>query len=108
AAPRCWYGAIADDLHTFTLLLDDLAPAVPGVQAQACTPAAAEAAVDNLVGLHAPRWDDPTLKDLEFLGPADASGDFLGAVHVQATTQFVERYAGVLDPADVDTLRRSA
>ena len=108
ASPRCWYGAIADDLHTFTLLLDDLAPAVPGVQAQACTPAAAEAAVRNLVGLHAPRWNDPGLKVLDFLGPADAPGDFLGAIHVEATGQFVERYAGVLDAADVDTLRRAA
>jgi hypothetical protein len=32
-APRCWYGAITDDATTFTLLLEDLAPATPGVQA---------------------------------------------------------------------------
>lgn len=108
AAPRCWYGAIADDSRTFTLLLDDLAPATPGVQAEGCAPPAVEAAVRNLVGLHAPRWNDASLKDLEFLGPADASGDFLGAIHVQATAQFVERYADVLDAADVDTLRRAA
>jgi len=106
--PRCWYGAIADDLLTFTLLLDDLAPAVPGVQARGVTVAEAEAAVRNLVGLHAPRWNDDSLYEHAYLGPRDATGDFLGAVHVQATVQFVERYSGVLDAADVDTLRAAA
>src|SRR5690606_30289586 len=91
--PRCWFGAIADDLHTFTLLLDDLAPAQPGVQARGVTLAEAEAAVRNLVGLHAPRWNDESLFDHAYLGPRDATGDFLGAIHVQATGQFVERYA---------------
>jgi hypothetical protein len=35
--PRCWYGAISDDACTFTLLLDDLAPRNPGVQALGCS-----------------------------------------------------------------------
>jgi hypothetical protein len=108
ATPRSWYGAIADDFHTFTLLLDDLAPAQPGVQARGCSLVEAEAAVRNLVGLHAPRWNDQSLAALEFLGPADASGDFLGAVHVQATGQFVERYGALLDAADAATLRAAA
>ena len=33
ATPRCWYGAITPDSLAFTLLLDDLAPRRPGVQA---------------------------------------------------------------------------
>lgn len=107
--PRCWYAAIADDATTFTLLLDDLAPARAGVQADACSIDAAEAAVRNLVGLHAPRWNDGSLDEHAFLGriDADAAG-FLGAIHVQATEQFVARYADELDDADVATLRASA
>src|SRR4051812_13253761 len=35
--PRCWYAAITDDDLDFTLLLEDLAPATPGVQADGCT-----------------------------------------------------------------------
>jgi len=107
--PRCWYSAISDDGTTFTLLLDDLAPARPGVQADGCTPDQAEAALRNLVGLHAPRWNDPALATHGFLGLLDASAaSFLGAIHVEATEQFVARYAEALDAADVETLRASA
>ena len=108
-APRCWYGALSDDATTFTLLLDDLAPARPGVQAEGCSLDHARAAVRNLVGLHAPRWNDPTLRAHAFLVEGGASNaEFLGAVHVQATGQFVERYVDDLDSADVDTLRAAA
>ena len=107
--PHCWYGAVADDGATFTLLLDDLAPARPGVQADGCTIAEAEAAVANLVGLHAPRWNDPDLLALGVLDRFGADGaEFLGAIHEQMTEQFVARYADVLDAADVATLRAAA
>ncbi len=106
---RCSYAAITDDATTFTLLLDDLAPARAGVQAEACSVAEAEAAVRNLVGLHAPRWNDPSLAEHEFLGRIDAdAATFLGAIHVQATEQFATRYEGALDAADVATLRAAA
>ena len=109
AVPRCWYGAVTDDGATFTLLLDDLAPARPGVQADGCTLAEARAAVANLVGLHAPRWNDPTLLELGVLDRFGADGaEFLGAIHVQMTEQFVARYADVLSAADVETLRSAA
>jgi hypothetical protein len=108
-APRCWHGAISDDGTVFTLLLDDLAPARPGVQADGCSPGAALAAVRNLAGLHAPRWNDRSLADLDFLALADpATGQFLGAVHVDTTERFVERYRDDLDAGDVATLRAAA
>lgn len=107
--PRCWYGAISDDTTSFTLLLDDIADARPGVQADGCTPAQAAGAVANLVGLHAPRWNDRALLDVEFLTPADPdTAAFLGAVLAPATEQFVDRFAGQLDAADVATLRACA
>src|SRR4051794_34415431 len=65
-APRCWYAAISDDGLRFTLLLEDLAPLVPGVQTDGCTIPNAAAAVRNLAGLHAPRWNDASLRDLDF------------------------------------------
>lgn len=109
AVPRCWYGAVADDGAVFTLLLDDLAPARPGVQADGCTLAEARAAVANLVGLHAPRWNDPALLTLGVLDRFGADGAaFLGAIHEQMTEQFVARYAAELDPADAATLRAAA
>jgi hypothetical protein len=108
-APRCWYGAISDDGTVFTLLLDDLAPARPGVQAAGCSPAQAAAAVRNVAGLHAPRWDDGSLADLPFLDVFTEDGAaFLGSLHVEATERFVARYRDALDAADVATLRASA
>jgi hypothetical protein len=106
--PRCWYGAVAEDGMTFTLLLDDLAPAEPGVQADGCTVAQAAAAVENLAGLHAPRWCDPTLKDLGVMAFDASSAAFVGEVMQQGVAQFVERYAGQLDADDVATLQESA
>jgi len=36
-APKCWHATISDDALRFTLLLEDLAPRVPGVQADGCS-----------------------------------------------------------------------
>ena len=51
--PHCFYGAIVDDEANFTLLLEDMAPATPGVQADGCTVEQATGAVRNLAALHA-------------------------------------------------------
>ena len=107
--PRCWYGAIADDAASFTLLLDDLAPFEPGDQMRGCTIDEARAGVANLVGLHAPVWNDATLFERDFLVRSDPdAAEFLGAVLAEATEQFVARYDARLDPADIETLRASA
>lgn len=107
--PRCWYGAISDDCSAFTLLLDDLTPARPGVQADGCTIEQAADAVRNVAGLHAPRWNDPTLYDYGFLTPVDAgTAAFLGEMLTVATVQFVARYQAELDAADVATLQEAA
>jgi hypothetical protein len=107
--PACSYAAISDDGHRFTLLLEDLAPRTPGVQAEGCAVDRAEAAVRNLAGLHAPRWNDPELHRLDFVsGPTAEGATFLGEVAVSATEVFVDRYRPDLDDADVATLRASA
>jgi hypothetical protein len=103
--PRCWHASISDDTLTFALLLDDLAPMVPGVQRDGCTVALAREALRNLAGLHAPRWNDPDLLAIDFLAPADqATAEFLGAIYTDFVAEFVARYTGELEPADVDTL----
>jgi Phosphotransferase enzyme family len=107
--PRCWHGAITADATAFTLLLDDLSPARPGVQAAGCAPGEAGAALRNVARLHAPRWDDGSLVDHDFLDLADEDGAaFTGAVHVDATEQFIERYRAALGAEDVATLRAAA
>ena len=107
--PRCWHAEISDDSFSFVLLLDDLAPARPGVQADGCTVDQAADAVRNLAGLHAPVWNAPSLFDQrEWL--TAMSGEraaFLGAITERAAEDFVARYGDELSD-DTETLRRAA
>lgn len=107
---RCWHAAISTDHCKFTLVLEDLAPAVAGRQADGCDPALARAAVRTLAGLHAPLWNDPLLRDgLAWLRPLDDEGiALIVGLHHQATETFVERYAEELGPEDAGTLRQTA
>jgi hypothetical protein len=107
--PRCWHAEISDDNCSFVLLLDDLAPARPGVQANGCSVDQAADALRNLAGLHAPVWNDETLSDQRpWLTAMTADrGAFLGAITENAAEVFTTRYADELGD-DADTLRRSA
>ena len=107
--PRCWYSAITDDNTNFTLLLDEVTAASPGVQAEGCSAAQARGAVRNLAGLHASRWNDPALRDHAFLAPASPEmAALLGDVLVDATDSFIKRYDDRLDHDDKTTLRTVA
>ncbi len=105
--PRSWYGAITDDHTRFTLLLEDMLPATPGTQAQGCTVEQAAASLQNLVGLHVSWWDDPNLRDMDFLmRPHEGTAAMMAQVMAQACDAFIERYADDLAPEDVVTLGR--
>ncbi len=104
--PRCWYEAISDDGSSFTLLLEDLSPRQPGRQADGCSFSQAAEAVRNLARLHASRWNDDTLLDVDFLVPlTEERATFLADLAEGATAQFIERYADRLSADDVATLR---
>ncbi len=101
--PECFYGAISDDHTTFTLLLEDLAPAEQGDQIGGGSDAEIEAAVQNLAGLHAPRWNDPSLEQLDW---AFQSGSDEFALYIEmGTPVFIERYESRLSKEDAETLR---
>jgi phosphotransferase family enzyme len=108
--PRCWHGAISPDHRRFTLVLEDLAPAVAGRQADGCDLAQARRALRNLAGLHAPLWNDPLLQGgLEWLQPPDP--DFIAmltAVSADATGKFLDRFADRLPTEDTEVLHRAA
>jgi aminoglycoside phosphotransferase (APT) family kinase protein len=107
--PECRYAAISDDGASFTLLLEDLAPREPGRQVDGCSFAVATKAVQNLGRLHASRWNDRSLREIEFLVPlTEERAAFLADLARKATDQFVTRYAGQLDTSDVLTLRSVA
>ncbi|HEX7132361.1 MAG TPA: aminoglycoside phosphotransferase family protein [Iamia sp.] len=100
--PMCTPAVFHADIDTatasFVLLLEDMAPAQAGDQLAGCTPAVVASAIDELVNLHAPRWGDPMLAELEWLhGDLDASRAFLGMLLPGVWTGFKDRYAADLD-----------
>ena len=48
-------------------VLEDMAPATQGDQLTGCTLEQADVAVRELAKLHGPRWDDPTLYDIDWI-----------------------------------------
>jgi hypothetical protein len=96
--PRCHHAAIADDATSFTLVLDDLAGAVPGDQIAGCPVAHAEAAVVNLAALHGPTWCDAELTGRPWLaGDPSLTPEMLAPVLDLAADQFAERFTGDLE-----------
>ncbi|MEX2626689.1 MAG: phosphotransferase [Ilumatobacteraceae bacterium] len=65
--PRCHLAEWDPTSGDFVLVLEDMAPAVPGDQIAGCDIASAALAVEELAKLHGPRWDDPTLHDVDWL-----------------------------------------
>jgi hypothetical protein len=104
--PSCLHAAMREGTGEFTLLLEDLAPAVQGDQLAGCTVDQARAAAVNLAGLHGPRWCDPALEQVPGLtrnGPDDAA--LLAELYGPATEIFVEGMGDRISDDDAATLR---
>jgi aminoglycoside phosphotransferase (APT) family kinase protein len=68
-----------------------------------------EHAVRALAALHACRWNDDSLHDVDFLIPLTAErARFLGDLALTATEQFIARFGSRLEDADISTLRAVA
>lgn len=104
--PRCLYGALGDDESTFTLILEDMAPAVQGDQIAGASADRIEAAVRNLAGLHAPLWNDPELDRLDWT--TGGAGEEFARYVEMATPVFLSRYADRLAAEDAELLARFA
>jgi hypothetical protein len=97
--PRAYHADIDVTTGSFVLLLEDMAPARQGDQLAGCTLGEAAAALDQLVGLHAPRWGDPTLSELEWLArDPEASRMFMLGLLPNLWAGFTERYDDRLGP----------
>ncbi|GGK97763.1 phosphotransferase [Nocardia jinanensis] len=104
--PRCHHAEIHGDGAEFVLLLEDLAPARQGDQIAGCPVGHARSAVANLAGLHAPRWCDDTLLDIEGFsrnGPEEAAT--LRELYGPTTDIFLDRLGDRLTAQDHDILR---
>jgi aminoglycoside/choline kinase family phosphotransferase len=93
--PECLYGAVSADSTVFTLVLEDLAPCRQGDQIAGATDEQIHLAAENLAGLHAPRWNDASLADIDWL--QSSGGQAIDYVEI-VTPIFLERYDARLSP----------
>lgn len=107
--PRCYFAEIEGEGPEFFLLLEDLAPAQQGDQLRGCDARTAAAALDQLVGLHAPSWCDQTLSELAWLydrdsRPANATLELYRA----QLPGFVDRYGPELAADECQIIQQLA
>lgn len=97
ATPRCYYAEIDEEGRNFTLLLEDMSPAVQGDQMKGCTLAVTEQAVDALASLHAATWNDETLRRSNWLPPGKGHLDHARDGLKKCAPEFIRRLGGRLD-----------
>jgi hypothetical protein len=103
-APACYLVAATPDASSFTIVLEDMAPSLPGDQINGATIAEIERATRNLAGLHGPRWGDPSLWDSPWLKTANPANSDLHLMFPSVLPQVAERLGAALSPADHATL----
>ena len=94
--PACLYGDWTAETNAFVLVLEDMAPATQGDQLTGCTLDQARDAVRELAKLHGPRWDDPTLYDVDWIehDRGDETSDEAGAGLAMMWQMFFPGFAG--------------
>ena len=107
--PACHLVTAAPDGSSFTLILEDMAPATPGDQISGATVGEVAQAIRNLAGLHGPRWGDPTLRESRWLRTqGEAMNASLAEVYPLLLPQVAERLGAALSPEDHATLQEVA
>ena len=99
STPRPLYAQINPETHDFTLILEDLGPARAGDQLAGCSVEYAATALKEAAALHAPRWGDASLAQIDWLNPANSemNGQIAAALPM-VVAAFKDRYQGQLEP----------
>jgi hypothetical protein len=93
------YVAELDERNDFTLLFEDLAPAVQGDHMAGCTVDEARLALAEAALLHAPFWNDRELEQQPWLyKPEGAQGFYTTELVEQSWAHFEKTYAHRMDP----------
>lgn len=107
SVPACLFGEVDVETGWFTLLLQDMAPAVQGDQLLGCTPAQAELALVELARVHASGWQRPELAAVSWLNrTTPESTTFTAALISGLFPGFLERYADQLTARQAEICTR--
>jgi hypothetical protein len=105
--PHCYHADVDPATAQFVLILEDMAPARPGDQVAGCSVDEAALALTELAALHAPRWGDPRLDEMEWLNRRTTESNDFGATLLPVLFDgFAARYGGVLEESVLDVGRR--
>ena len=96
--PKTYFARIDPSTSDFTLIFEDFGPARPGDQLAGCSAADARTALLEVAALHAPRWNDPALKAVDWLMAGQAMYPMIVAALPGVIAAYRERYDGVLEP----------
>ncbi len=66
-SPKCYYADWHEEAGDIVIVLEDMSPCEQGDQIDGCGIDQARLAVDQLVKMQGPRWNDPTLADIDWL-----------------------------------------
>ena len=104
--PQCHVARYDADAPDFVLLMEDLAGSRQGDQFAGLTVDEAALAVEQAVGLHAPRWGDPTLADFAaHRAKGDEAAARLGDFYTMFVEPFLDRLGAGLDADIVHLIR---
>ena len=104
---RCYHAEFHADSGDFVLLMEDLAPAAQGNQVTGCVASQARTAVLELAKLHGPRWNDPALEQIEWLGRRTSNdSQQLGMLWSMFLPGFIDSYGHYLSPDATELINR--
>ena len=97
-SPRCWFADWNAEGGDIVIVLEDMAPCEQGDQIRGCTLDEARLAVDQLVKMQGPRWNDPALWDIDWLQRrTDASDtDRLSGLIAMVLPGFLDTYTDAI------------
>lgn len=96
-SPKCWFADWHPEDGDIAIVLEDMAPCEQGDQIRACGIEHARLAVDQLVKMQGPRWNDSSLAEIDWLQRRDGNDvDRLSGLLQMVKPGFLAVYEGII------------